>query len=610
MTSQAIFVVGVLIVAAILFAINKIRSDIVAMMVVMALMLSGVITVPQALAGFADQVVVLIAALFVVSEAVVSTGLATRLGELVLRSGGGSETRLIGVLMCVTAGVGAFMSSTAVVALFIPVAITIANRSGISRRLLLLPLSIAGLISGMMTLIATFPNLVVDEALKERGLGSLGFFAFTPFGIAVLVVGLAFMLLVGRRMLASPKAVTKTDTPSRRTVGDLSTEYGLDDRVFRLRVLPISPLHDHTVARMGLRTRYGVVVVGFDKGRGDSHVFIPAAVNTVFRVGDNIYVVGSESQIATLCDEMKLAQEPRLSEQLARQALQRIGFAEIMLAPASRLIGRTIGEIEFRSRYNVTVLAVRHRGEAQIADLGETRLDFGDALLVSGSWESVARLGRTRDEFVLLSLPEEHKDVAPTGNRATAALIILVAMVVTMASGLLPNVAVAIVAALAMLALGCVKLEGVYRAINWPTVVLVAGVLPLATALTATGVSALLADALVHKLGSLGVYGMLATVFVITAMIGLFISNTATAVLIAPIAIDAALAIGASPQAFAMTVAIASSAAFATPVSSPVNTLVYEPGGYSFFDFVKVGLPLMMLSLVVTVLMAAAIYPP
>jgi Di- and tricarboxylate transporters len=602
------FVVGVLVAAAVLFASNKIRSDIVALLVVLALMLSGVLTVSQSLAGFADPVVILIAALFVVGEAVVSTGLATRLGELVLRVGGSSETRLLAMLMGLTAAVGAFMSSTAVVALFIPAAITISNRSGIDRRRLLMPLSAAGLISGMMTLIATAPNLVVDEALRERGLSSLGFFGFTPFGIVTLIVAIGYMLAVGRRLLATKAKAT--DVAQRtRTVNDLADAYGLTDRVARLRVLPASPLHDRTVARMALRTRFGVVVVGFDKGRGQSHVFIPAEVDTVFRVGDAVYVVGDEEQVAALCEAMQLSREPRLPERSARQALQRIGFAEVMLAPASPLIGQTIGKIEFRSRFKVSVLAVRHRGEAQIANLADTRLDFGDALLVSGSWEDIQRLGRDRDDFVLLAMPEEHKDVAPTGHRAPAALVILAAMVVAMASGVVPTVAAATIAALAMLAFGCLRLESVYRSIGWPTVVLIAGILPLATALTVTGVSALLADALVSALGSLGVLGMLATVFALTAVIGLFISNTATAVLIAPIAIDAAIAIGASPQAFAMTVAIASSAAFATPVSSPVNTLVYEPGGYSFLDFVKVGVPLMLLALVITVLMAAGLYP-
>lgn len=331
--------------------------------------------------------VILIAALFVVGEAVVSTGLATRLGELV-RVGGSSERRLLAMLMGLTGVVGAFMSSTAVVALFIPVAITISNRSGIDRRRLLMPLSAAGLISGMMTLIATAPNLVVDEALKERDLGSLGLFGFTPFGIVILIIAIAYMLLVGRRLLAT-KAGRWALRSEAETVSDLADEYGLADRVARLRVLPASPLHDRTVAGMALRTQFGIAVVGFDKGRGQSNVFMPATVETVFRVGDAVYVVGNEEQVAAVCEKMKLSLEPRLPERRARQALQRIGFAEVMLAPSSPLIGRTIGEIEFRSRFKVIVLAVRHRGEAQIANLVDTRLDFGDALLVSGSWEDI-----------------------------------------------------------------------------------------------------------------------------------------------------------------------------------------------------------------------------
>jgi di/tricarboxylate transporter len=607
MTPQGLFVIGVLAVAAVLFALNRPRVDIVAVMVVLALILGDVLPVRDALAGFADPVVILIAALFVIGEALVSTGVANRLGDLVLKFGGSDEVRLIALLMAVTAGIGAFMSSTAVVALFVPVAITLSERSGISRRQLLMPLSIAGLISGMMTLIATAPNLIVADALTDRGLDSLGFFSFAPFGVAALALGILHVLAIGRRQLA--KGAMVAETRPGRTIVDLAAAYGLRDRVARLSVLPGSPLHDHTVARMRLREQFGIILVGVDKGRGSSHAFEPALPETVFRVGDTIFAAGDATAIATLCDAVKLRIEPPLSEEARRLAMQRIGVAEIMFAPDSRLSGRTIGELEFRSRYHVTVLAVRHGGENKSANLATTRLDFGDTFLVAGGWDDILRLGRDRETFLLLTLPEEHKAVAPTQSRAPAAVGILVAMVVAMASGVVPTVAAALLAALAMLGFGCVKLNDVYRSIQWPTIVLLAGILPLATALTETGVSAVIADRLVATLAPLGVLGMLAILFIITAAVGLFISNTATAVLIAPIAIDAALAVGASPQAFAMTVAIACSAAFVTPVSSPVNMLVLEPGGYSFTDFVKVGLPLQMLIMIATVLLAAAIYP-
>jgi len=607
MTNDMLLVLGILGTAAVLFASNRIRSDIVALLVVLALMLSGVLTVQESLTGFADPVVVLLAGLFIVGEGLVNTGVAQRLGEAVLTAGRGQDTRLVALLMLTVATVGAFMSSTAVVAVFIPVALTIADRTGMSPRRLLMPISVAALISGMMTLIATAPNLVVDEALKARGLDSLGFFGFTPFGIGALVVCLAFMLFVGRRMLArtEPGAMAV----AQRSIVDLLVGYGLQDRFRRLRILDGSPLHDRSVGRMQIRERYGAILVGVDKGQGGRHDFRPAVPATTLSIGDALIVVGTQPQVAELIQTQKLEVLPPLPDTVRRKAMQDIGAAEVMLPQGSQLIGRTLRELEFRNRYHLTVVAIRHRGQPVIADQADIRLDFGDVLLVAGGWPDILSLREQRADFVLLDLPQEYKDVVPARRRAPIALAILFAMIVAMATGLVPNVAAVILAGLAMIATRCVPLSSIYRTVSWSTIVLVAGILPLATALDRTGVTDVAAAALVQTLGTLGPLAMLATIFLVTTVTGLFISNTATAVLIAPVAIDAALAIGASPHAFAMTVAIACSAAFVTPVSSPVNTLVFEPGGYNFMDFVKVGAPLAFLAMLATVGLCALIFP-
>jgi di/tricarboxylate transporter len=280
-----------------------------------------------------------------------------------------------------------------------------------------------------------------------------------------------------------------------------------------------------------------------------------------------------------------------------------------MLAPESKFIGKTLGELEFRSRYHVSVLAIRRRGEPLTKNLVSQPLDFGDTLLVGGDWASFGRLWDDRENFVVLTLPAEYQERLPARQRAPVAVGVLVAMIVVMAFELLPNSATALLAALAMVAGGCVKLDAIYRIISWKTVVLIAGMLPLATALTKTGATVLMAEGLVAALGSLGPVAMLAFVFLVTALVGLFISNSATAVLIAPVAIEAAQTLRVSPQAFAMTVAIACCAAYVTPVSSPVNMLVMEPGGYAFGDYVRVGLPLLLLTMVVTVALVAVIYP-
>jgi len=607
MHREALIVLVVLVGVAALFVSNRVRSDLVAVIALLALMLSGVLTVPESLAGFADPVVMVIIAMFIISEALVHTGIAQQIGELVLKTGSGSETRLIAVLMLAVGGVGAFMSSTAAVAIFIPITLSVVDRAGLNRKRLLMPLSVAALISGMMTLIATAPNLVVANALSDAGLAPLRFFSFSPFGITILLVGLAFMLLAGRGMLAQAKR-DQLRTKG-RTIRELMASYGLGDKITRLRVRHDSLLVDRAVARMQIGRNFGLHLTGFGKGPDGHRYYLQAAPETVFEAGDTLLVVGDPDQARKLAVRYSLDVLATRTNQRRRQKfLQAVGIAEIMLAPESKLIGKTLEDIQFRSRYNATVLAIRRRGKPVTEDLVRTPLDFGDALLVNASWPDILNLRNERENFVVLTIPKEFRDVAPARKRSQLALVIIGAMVTAMAFGLLPTVTAAMLAAVLLIGGGCVKLESVYQVIDWKSVVLIAGILPLATALNKSGVSHLISIWLVIALEPLGSLGMLAVIFMVTAVTGLFISNTATAVLIAPIAISAAQASGVSPHAFAMTVAIACSAAYVTPVSSPVNMLVREPGGYSFMDFVKVGLPLQLLTLVATVVLAWFIY--
>jgi di/tricarboxylate transporter len=608
MTDQMLIVFGILAGAVGLFAWGRPRVDIVAILVVLALMLSRVLTPQESLAGFGDPVVILIAAIFIVGEAMVNTGVAHRLGEAVLKAGAGNETRLIVLIMVLAGGIGAFMSSSAIVAMFIPVVLTIANKTALNRKRMLMPLSVATLISGMMTLIASSPNMIIESALRASGIPPLGFFSWTPFGLAVLATSIAFMLW-GRRLLS--KQLTAKDAEIRSpSAFDLIGSYGLADRWHRLLVSAGSSLINRSVIQVQHQyDRFGFILVGLEKHpRGKRH-FLPALPETVFEANDAIFVVGDTEQVPQFVDTQQLVELPRLDERQRSEALQEIGAAEVMLAPESKLIGKTLGELEFRSRYHVTVLAIRRRGEALTKNLVSQPLDFGDTLLVAGDWASLGRLWDDRENFVVLTLPAEYHERLPARQRAPVAVGVLVAMIVVMVFELLPNSATALLAALAMVAGGCVKLDAIYRIINWKTVVLVAGMLPLATALTKTGATVLMAKGLIAALGSLGPVAMLAFVFLVTALVGLFISNSATAVLIAPVAIEAAQTLRVSPQAFAMTVAIACCAAYVTPVSSPVNMLVMEPGGYAFGDYVRVGLPLLLLTMLVTVALVAVIYP-
>jgi di/tricarboxylate transporter len=601
------FVFGVLAAAVALFASDRVRLDWVALLVLLSLLLSGILTVGEALAGFSDPVVLMIAGLFVVGEALVTTGVAHAVGDWLMRVGGGSETRILVLLMVVVAGFGAFMSSTGIVAIFIPIVLGIAARSGIDRRGLLMPLAFAALISGMLTLIATPPNLVINAELNRQGLEPFNFFDFTPFGLAILVLGIVYMLTIGRRLLATD-AERAGDADDGTSLEELVRLYGLTGRLHRLRLAGESPLIGQTLADARVRSDFAVIVIGVERSRRFGIEITPALPRTQFKSGDILYVVGGDEPIRHFMEVhtlKRLALETRPMKELTAE----LGLAEVLLGPESGLIGRTIGEAALRTRRQVSVLAVRRKGEPIEASLTDLTLRLGDSLLVAGGWQRIGRLREEKKDFIVLSLPREMAEVAPARRKAPYALAIVALMIVAMTFGLVANVTAVLIAALALVTLGCLTMDGSYRVINWPSLVLIAGMLPLATALDKTGGTRVIAEALVDTLGEAGPYGMMAGLFVLTSVLGAFVSNTATAVLMAPIAIGAARLMEVAPHPFLMTVALAASAAFMTPVSSPVNTLVVTPGGYRFGDFVKIGVPMTILTMAATLILVPLIFP-
>jgi len=607
MTPEIWFVFALLGAAVIAFATDRIRLDIVALLVVLALLLSGILSAREALAGFGDSVVILIAALFVVGEGLVRTGIAYAVGDWLMRIAGGSESRMIALLMLSVGGIGAFMSSTGIVAIFIPIVLSIAAKTGISRGRLLMPLASAAMISGMMTLIATPPNLVASAALGDAQLDRLGFFDFTPIGAAVLVAAILYMVVAGRFLLGDSTA-QKSNVPDGQTLQQLTAAYGLENKLHRLRVPKDSPLVDHTIAELKLRTRFNVMLVGVERQARFGTEIGPALAETRIIANDVLYVVGNPVQIDHLVESRGLL---RLSLEVnhVKEAARELGLAEVALAPESKLIGKTLSEAAFRSRHKVAVLAIRRFGKPLEDSLVSQRLQFGDTLLVSGGWRHLSRLQADKRDFFVFRLPIEINDVAPARNKAPHALVILAGMIGLMATGAVPSVTAALLAALGMVAAGCVSMDAAYKSINWPSMVLIAGMLPLATALANTGGTTVIVDGLIALLGDAGPEMVLVTIFILTSLVGLFISNTATAVLVAPIAIDIAINLGVSPYTFAMAVAIGASTGFSTPVSSPVNTLILTPGNYKFMDFVKVGAPLQLLAMAVGLAVILFLFP-
>ena len=605
MSPDALFVFGLLAVTVVLFASDRLRPDVVALLVIVALILGGILPVSVAVAGFGDPLIILIAGLFVVGEGLVRTGIAFQVGQGLARLAGASESWLLVLLMLAVAGLGAFMSSTGVVAIFIPVVLGLTGRLGISPGRLMMPMAFAALLSGLLTLIATPPNLVVNDALRSAGLHPFGFFGVTPIGLLILALGIGYMAIIGSRLL--PSSVPNSTAGHRKTLRELGESYQLVGQLHRLRLAADSSLVGQTVAEARLRTRYGLTLIGVERPTRFAETVSAALANTELHPADVLYGVGSPAAVEELIAAERLLRLP-ITDSEQQRLIQELGLAEVMLPPDSALIGQTLRQAAFRSHHALSVLGIRRRGQP-LVHLAQEKLAFGDVLLVVGAWKRIALLQNDPKDFLVLNLAAELSEVAPSYRQAPFALAILLAMVVLMTFGWVSNVVAVLLAALAMGLCRCLRMEDAYRAINWPSLVVIAGMLPLAKALEQTGGVALIADGLVAGLGPFGPLALLAGVFVLAALIGMFISNTATALLMAPIAIAAAQQVGVSPYPFAMTVVIAASAAFVTPVSSPVNTLVLAPGGYRFNDFVRVGLPLLLLVMGLTLLLTPLLLP-
>ena len=609
MNGELIWVLSLLAIAVVLFATGKVRMDAIALMVIVAFVLSGTLTLNEAFSGFSDPNVILIAALFIIGDGLVRTGVATKMGAWLVSVAGNSETKMLIYLMLTVAGLGAFMSSTGVVAIFIPVVLSVSARMNTSPSRLMMPLSFAGLISGMMTLVATPPNLVVNSELLREGLHGFSFFSVTPIGLVVLILGIVYMLAV-RFMLKTDNGDSARDGRKRSTFRDLIREYHLTGRARRLAIRPGSPMIGQRLDDLKLRERYCANVIGVERWRRFRRVIVNVNGVSEFRARDVLLIDMSASDVdlRQFCGEQMLEPMVLRGEYFADQALD-VGMAEVALIPDSEMIGKTVREIAFRTRFGLNIVGMKRDGKAMDGSVVDEPLQLGDILLVVGNWRQIALLAKRGRDFVVLNMPVEVDDASPAHSQAPHAIFCLVLMVALMLTDEIPNPIAAIIACLLMGKFRCINAESAYKAIHWPSIILIVGMMPFAQKKKKTGGVDLVVKGLMDVAGGEGPYLMLGCLFMMCAAIGLFISNTATAVLMAPIALAAAKSMGVSPYPFAMVVAMAASAAFMTPVSSPVNTLVLGPGKYSFSDFVKIGVPFTILVMVVCVLLIPVLFP-
>jgi di/tricarboxylate transporter len=622
MTLDMGYALLILFIAIVLFVTEWLRVDIVALSVVVGLMLTGLLTTQEALSGFSNAAVLTIAALFVVGGGVLRTGLAGLIGQRILAVAGSSETRLVLVIMLAVALLSGVMSDTGTVAVLLPAIISLARSVEISPSRLLMPLSFGALLGGASTLIGTPPNIIVSDLLRKEGLTPFRFFDYTPIGLLLIASGILFMLVFGRRLL--PEHKPRQDLQRVENPKELVARYQLPDNLFRLRVRRSSGLVGHTVAGSRLRQDFRLTVLEILRPAeprsllqvGDQRLLLQAAgsesmrpePNTSWQVDDLLIVQGEGNDVAHAAAFWNLGVQPASAEDEQSLISQEVGLAEVLLPPRSTLAGKTLVETRFGTLYKLTVLGINRVGVAEKLDLKETQLRFGDILLVQGPWQNILALREYPRDFVVMGQPEAMVG-APNRQKAPLAFLVLMGMLVLIVTNVVPIAAASMLAALAMVLTGCLTMDEAYEAIDWKSVVLVAGMLPMSLALEKVEVVNLVAQGLTDSLGEVGPLVVMVGLFLLTSLFTQVLSNTATAVIIAPIALATAQELGVRPFAFLMTVAIAASMAFASPVASPVNTLVMGAGNYRFGDYIKIGVPMILVMLVVTVLILPVLWP-
>ena len=609
--------IAILVVAAIFFMSGKVRSDLVAVCSLLMLLIFHILTPEEGLSGFSNSVVIMMIGLFVVGGAIFQTGLAKMISSRLLKLSGRSELRLFLLVMLATAFIGAFVSNTGTVALMLPIVVSMAASTGTNARRLLMPLAFASSMGGMMTLIGTPPNLIIQDVLTEAGYEPLSFFSFLPVGLICLCVGIAVLLPATKWFLGAKSAKGGEKATSNKSLKELANEYELTDNLFRLRVTSASQVIGQTITGLNIRHTYGVNILEIrreknQQGRLLHSVTQLSAPDTALEEGDVLYITGDQERIRQMASTLHLTLLDHPTAQGENSlAFYDIGIAEIVLMPSSRMINRTVKDVDFRRTFKVNVLAIRRKKE-YLRQLGSEKMHNGDVLLVQGRWENIARLSKEEDDWVVLGQPLAEAAKVTLDYKAPVAAAIMLLMVAMMVFDFIPvePVTAVMIAAVLMVITGCLRsVEAAYKTINWETIVLFGAMLPMSLALEKTGVSQYLSDTLVSGIGSYGPIALLAGIYFTTSLMTMFISNTVTAVLMAPIALQSAIHAGVSPVPFLFAVTVGASMCFASPFSTPPNALVMPAGQYSFADYVKVGLPLQIIMGIVMVVVLPLLFP-
>ena len=607
------FTLVVLLLSAVAFAWNKLRSDVVALCAVIALLLGGILTPAEALAGFSNPIIIMMAGLFIVGGGVFHTGLAKMVGSKLMSLAGRSESGLLVLVMVVTAMIGAFVSNTGTVALMLPIVVSMAAEAKRDATRLLMPLAFASSMGGMLTLIGTPPNLVIDETLMEAGMEGLSFFSFLPVGAVCVAVGVVVLLPLSKWLLKSKVGSGGKDEAEGKSLRSLVREYRIADNVCRFEIAKGNGLVGLTIGELDLHRRYGLTVIEVRNESGKKRKLVRdisqtmATADVRVKAGDILYISGKEDSMAMFAEEYGLNASPSNGS----LDFYDIGLAEIVLLRQSKFVGMRLADSGFRSKFSINVLAVRRGGEYIRENLAEVKMQDGDVLLVQGTWQNIGRLSNDEEHWVVLGQPLREAARVVLDYKAPVAAAIMVLMVVLMVFDFIPvaPVTAVLIASVLMILTGCFRsVEAAYKTINWESIVLIAAMMPMSTALEKTGATTLITALLADNLGSLSPTALLAGIYFATSLLTMFISNTATAVLMAPIALSAAVSCGVSPVPLLFAVAVGASMCFASPFSTPPNALVMKAGQYTFMDYIKVGLPLQIIMGIVMVVVLPLIF--
>jgi di/tricarboxylate transporter len=613
----------------VLFVWGRFSSDLVAVGSLLALYLTGLVNLSEALAGFSNSTVILVGALFVVGEGLTRTGVTAWAGERLIDQAQGSSLRLLVVMMAGTAILSAFISNTGTVATLMPAILIAAWGVGSVPSAFLIPLAFAANAGGVLTLTGTPPNVVVAEALASHGYRPFDYFEYAYIGGPLLVTAILYMVLIGQRLLPH-RTSGAAPRPLQGVLDDLAETYALDDEFFRLHVLAGSPLVGSTLRESPLSSEFGIRVLGIGSLRASEARWGPALLEPLrttldqlrgepesipradheIAAGDVLTVSATHEAIHRAEIELRLGVLPAEANdgQPANFLSRELGIAEVLLTPRSRFIGDTLPVDRIADRIEVVILGAR-RGTEQLAADAHAR--FGDSFLVKGTWEAIGKLQEDHPEdLVVVGRPEEvASQVTRLSTRSFVAIAVLVGMVGLMVSGLVPVSVAAMLAAGFMILGGCLDTRQAYRAVSWSTVMLIAGMLPMATALESSGGAEEVANLLVSTLGAIGPVAVLAGIFVVTTTLSQVMSNTATAVLMSPIVLTASMGLGVDPHPLMMTIAVAASTAFLTPIGTTTNLMVFGPGEYRFGDYAKVGGPLVTIFLVICIFLIPIFWP-